>query len=137
MRRLYALERRGREEPHAWPDHAGIGTLVTMAAMVYNSGAWQQLRGHWRTVIAWGGRPSCLRCGKSIEPLDSWELDHRVPLAEGGRPYDAAPSHSRCNARHGGQTSQAKIQRDRQRLAELERQAGQPTAALYTPSRVW
>jgi hypothetical protein len=44
----------------------------------------------------------CLRCGQPIYPGQSWDLDHPIPLAEGGDPGTVAPSHSRCNRSHGG-----------------------------------
>ena len=66
----------------------------------------------------------CERCGRMVNPGDRWELDHRIPRAEGGAWYDPAnlrAVHYACN------------RLDSWRLANLSR-SGKLTAA---PSRAW
>lgn len=62
---------------------------------------WRRLRAAFAATLP---RP-CERCGLVIDPGEPWELDHRIPRAEGGAWYDPAnlrPLHKACNREAGG-----------------------------------
>jgi 5-methylcytosine-specific restriction endonuclease McrA len=90
------------------------------AARSLGSWRWTRLRRLYAATLP----ATCERCGHMIERGDRWELDHRIPRAEGGAWYDPAnlrPVHYACN------------RLDSWRLANLSR-AGALTAR---PSRSW
>lgn len=47
----------------------------------------------------------CPRCSRLVTPADEWDIDHLVPISEGGSMWshsNLAPAHSKCNRSHGG-----------------------------------
>ena len=69
----------------------------------------------------------CEVCGQPIVTAGEVEVDHIVPVSEGGEPYDPANlrlAHRRCNRRLGGLAS-AQQRRHRQAEADQRRQVRQ------------
>lgn len=52
----------------------------------------------------------CIDCGRAVTPDQAWQVGHRVPASEGGRPTreNTGPTHTRCNQRAGGRLGAAK-----------------------------
>lgn len=53
----------------------------------------------------------CSRCGKPVLPPHAWDLDHVIPISEGGRVWDLKnlqPAHRYCNRAHGAALVNAK-----------------------------
>jgi 5-methylcytosine-specific restriction endonuclease McrA len=51
----------------------------------------------------------CSRCPNLVQPDMEWEVDHLIPVSEGGG-HDLAnlhPAHKECNRRHGQKVGQA------------------------------
>jgi 5-methylcytosine-specific restriction endonuclease McrA len=84
------------------------------------SAQWVYLRAMFCATLP---RP-CEICGEVVNRGDRWELDHRIPRAEGGAWYDPAnlrPVHFTCN------------RRDTWRLANLSMRRKRTAP----PSRAW
>jgi 5-methylcytosine-specific restriction endonuclease McrA len=70
-----------------------------MARPGWSSKVARQAREYWRDKLPL----TCPRCGNSVEAAQAWDVDHLVPLSQGGDPgaENQWPAHRSCNRRHG------------------------------------
>ncbi len=66
-----------------------------------------------RQIVAAMLPAACYRCGGLVTADDDWHADHIVPLVVTGEqtpgPDMLAPSHARCNTRHGAQLRHERV----------------------------
>lgn len=62
------------------------------------------------TPIVMTGDCACNRCGKAIDPDESWQVDHIISRAQGGTHHlsNLWPAHAHCNMSAGGHLGNAR-----------------------------
>jgi len=63
----------------------------------------------WRERIGMQLPLPCVRCRRTVERGDAWQVDHIQSISQGGgkTSENLGPAHRRCNAQHGGKQGAA------------------------------
>ena len=69
----------------------------------WSAGVAARARRYWALQLAAAGELPCCRCGVPVHVEDLWDVDHVIPLSQGGALGldNQAVSHRPCNRRHG------------------------------------
>jgi 5-methylcytosine-specific restriction enzyme A len=71
---------------------------------IYNSSLWQHTRKHFLAA-----HPLCEQCKRDGKVRAAAHVDHMLPLAEGGAPYDWANLQALCAPCHSEKTAAEKV----------------------------